>query len=224
MEATKTLILVFIISALPCIASAATPVNDGYLVDSAESIVKNGTEGCWHTIFWTPAMAVDGCDTVVKQEEKPQPKVGVMTPTPQHAPAQEKMPPLKINISEAAHFNFDKTVLKQEDKAILDSLVRELDGATYEVIHVTGHTDRIGSTEYNIGLSLRRANEVKSYLVKKGIPADRIEVEGRGKLQPVTKPTDCRGMTSARAITCLQPDRRTEVTVTVTKGSIASQR
>jgi OOP family OmpA-OmpF porin len=224
MAATKTLILVVIIAALPCMASAATSVNDGYLVDSAESVVKNGYGGCWHTGYWTPAMAVVECDALVHDEIKPSPKLTTMPSPPQPAPAQEKMPSLKINISEAAHFDFDKSVLKPEDKAILDSLVRELDGAAYESIYVTGHTDRIGRAEYNMGLSLRRANEVKSYLIKKGIPANRIEVEGRGKLQPVTKPTDCRGITSARSISCLQPDRRTEVTVTVTKGSIASQR
>ncbi len=223
MTTRKTLILVYMIAAiLPGMASAATPVNEGYLLDSTPSIVKNGYGGCWHTGYWTPAMAVAECDPVVAKDEAP--KVTAMPPLPPLAPVQEKLEPLKINFSEASLFDFDKSALRPDGKVMLDSLVRELDGATYEMIYVTGHTDRIGSAEYNQGLSLRRADEVKDYLVKKGIRSDLIKVEGKGKTQPVTKPTDCRGMTKAGTIACLQPDRRTDVTVDGTKGSVASQR
>jgi OOP family OmpA-OmpF porin len=223
MKTTKTLILVVMITAaLPGMASAATSVNDGYWVDSAGDIVKTGTGGCWHTIFWTPTLAVAGCDPVAaKDEPKPLPKMTAMLPLP---PMPEKTAPQKINFSEASLFDFDKSVLKPDGKLKLDELVHELDEATYEIVYVTGHTDRIGSAKYNMELSLRRANEVKDYLVKKGIPADRIKVEGKGKTEPVTKPTDCRGMTSAGAIACLQPDRRTEVTVSGTSGSATSQK
>ena len=214
MTATRILILVGIIIAagLPGMAPAATPVNEGYLVDSAKIIVKNGYGGCWHTGYWISAMAVAECDAVATRDEiRPSAKVTSIQPQP--APEHEKLPPLKINISEDSLFDFDKSALKPSGQLMLDGLVRELDGATYAVIDVTGHTDRIGSTEYNMKLSLRRANEVKNYLVKKGIPADRIRTEGKGKAQPITKPTDCGGLTSARAIACLQPDRRIRVTV-----------
>jgi OOP family OmpA-OmpF porin len=213
MTATRILILVGIIIAagLPGMASASTPANEGYLMDSTKSIVKNGSGGCWHTIYWTPAMAVAECDAGAdKDEVKSSAKASAMQ---QPAPGQEKMLPRKINISQDSLFDFDKSVLKPNGKAMLDGMARELEGATYEAVYVTGHTDRIGSAEYNVKLSLRRANEVKSYLVKKGIPADRIKTEGKGKAQPITKSTDCRGLTSARAIACLQPDRRIEVTV-----------
>jgi OOP family OmpA-OmpF porin len=46
---------------------------------------------------------------------------------------------------------------------------------------------------------------------RKGIPADRIKTEGKGKTQPITKPTDCRGTTKVRTIACLQLDRRKEI-------------
>ena len=50
MTNTRILILAGIIAAgLPALASAATPANEGYLVDSSASIVKNGSGGCWHT-------------------------------------------------------------------------------------------------------------------------------------------------------------------------------
>ena len=226
MKTTRILILAGIVAAgLPVMASAAVSANDGYLVDSAGNVVKSGFGACWHTGYWTPAMAVDGCDGVTAKEPPvlpPQSSAKPVPPPPAPPAAvpvkQEAVPPPKINFLDAAHFDFDDSMLRPEGEAMLDGLVRELGGATYESIHVVGHADRIGTDEYNMGLSLRRANEVKRYLVSKGIPADRIKVEGKGERQPVTKPADCRGLSSVRTIACLQPDRRTEVTVVGTKG------
>ncbi len=80
------------------------------------------------------------------------------------------MLPQKINFSADALFDFDKAVLKPEGKAMLDELTRVLQGAKYEVILATGHTDRFGTAEYNQKLSIRRANAVKDYLTSKEIP------------------------------------------------------
>ena len=227
MKTTRILILAGIVAAgLPALASAATSANEGYLVDSSGSIVKSGFGACWHTAYWTPALAVSGCDFVpVKQSLAPVPEeVSALSLLPPTAAGPKEVPLPKINFLDAAHFNFDEAVLKPEGKEMLDGLVRELGGATYGAIHVIGHADRIGSTEYNQGLSLRRANEAKSYLVSKGIPADRIKVEGKGEMQPVTKPTDCTGLTRARTIACLQPDRRVEVSVAGSKGAAADKK
>lgn len=211
---TRILILAGVFAAsMPVFATAATSLNDGYLVDSANSIVKNGYGGCWHTIYWTPAMAVAGCDPVAKQEEKTQPKMSSMLPMQ----VQAKVPSQKITFSEEDLFKFNEATLRPMGKVKLDNLVHDLEGANYGAIHVVGFTDRIGSAAYNQRLSLRRADEVKGYLINKGIPADRIQTEGKGKTQPITKSSDCRGMTKAKEIACLQPDRRVEVTVDGTK-------
>lgn len=50
---------------------------------------------------------------------------------------------------------------------------------------VEGHTDGAGGDEYNLDLSIRRANAVVSYLEAKGIPATRLEAKGYGKQRPV---------------------------------------
>lgn len=227
---TKILILAGLIATgLPVLASSATPVNGGYLADSAGNLVKNGHGGCWHTGYWTPEMAISECDPVAaKAEVKQPPKVSATSPAPQPqpklAPVQAKAVLQKINLSEEDLFKFNKAVLKPTGKAKLDNLVRELNGVKYEVIHVAGHTDRIGSAKYNMRLSKRRADVVKSYLVNKGIPADRIDAVGMGKAEPVTKLTDCRGMTRARTIACLQPDRRAEVTVIGTREDVENQK
>jgi len=86
-----------------------------------------------------------------------------------------------------------------------------------EVIIAVGHTDRIGSDAYNQKLSERRAASVKSYLVSKGVEANRVYTEGKGEKQPVTQPGQCPGAKSAKVIACLQPDRRVDIELIGTK-------
>ena len=82
---------------------------------------------------------------------------------------------------------------------------------------------RIGRTDYNQSLSERRAVAVKDYLVSRNVLASRIEADGKGETQPVTKAADCAGRTSPKVIACLQPDRRVDVEMQGTK-TIASSR
>jgi OOP family OmpA-OmpF porin len=127
------------------------------------------------------------------------------------------MAPQKVSFSADALFGFDKSTLKPEGKLELDGLANNLIGVSYDTIHVTGHTDRIGSTKYNQKLSEERANAVRDYLVSKDIAANHITVEGKGELQPTTQPSDCTGPKNTKLITCLQPDRRVDIDVTGTK-------
>jgi len=227
--ATRTLIFAGVAAALlPGLSIAQDTRNQGYLVDSyGNNIVTSSTTGlCWRDSDWTPARSVEPCDPVAKKAEAPAPRVAAVTPPPPQppAPAPEKMLPQKLDFSADALFDFDKSALKPEGKAMLDDLARELNGAKYEVIVATGHADRIGSKAYNQKLSERRANVVKDYLVSKGIPANRINASGRGETQPSTKPGDCKGPINKKLIACLQPDRRVDVEVTGTKGLTTNSR
>ena len=118
-------------------------------------------------------------------------------------------------------FEFDKAVLRPEGKAKLDDLASKLKGVALEVIIAIGHTDPIGSVEYNLKLSVRRAEAVKAYLVSKGIEPNRIYTEGKGKAQQVkTCPSPSpKGeiKTWAQYIACLEPNRRVEVEVVGTR-------
>ena len=229
----KTNILILAGSAAAFVASmsfAQDSKNQGYLVDTyGNSIVTSSNTGlCWRTSDWTPARAVESCDPVARPSEIPAPRVVAAAP-PQKpaavpAPAPAKVAPRSVSFSADALFAFDKSVLKPEGKTLLDDFARQLGGAQYEAILVTGHTDRFGSNEYNQRLSERRANAVKEYLVSKDIPADRIKAEGKGETQPVTLPGDCKGAQSVKVIACLQPDRRVHVEVTAVKNPAASPR
>jgi OmpA-OmpF porin, OOP family len=90
------------------------------------------------------------------------------------------------------------------------------------VIVAVGYTDRIGSDAYNLKLSQRRAAAVKTYLVSKGIPADKIYTEGKGKANPVTG-TTCNKIggpqngSNKKLVDCLQPDRRAVLEIIGTK-------
>ena len=96
----------------------------------------------------------------------------------------------------------------------LDKFASQLHGTQYNQIHVFGYSDRIGSDAYNLKLSQERADAVETYLVQKaGVDASKIEAEGRGKADPVTKPDECGGKRSPKTIACLQPDRRVEIEV-----------
>lgn len=127
--------------------------------------------------------------------------------------------PTKVTFSADALFDFDKATVKPEGKQALDKFAANLSGASFGLISVTGHTDRIGSDTYNMRLSTRRAEAVKIYLVEPaGIPANKITTRGVGESQPLTKPGECKGQRPSKAlIACLQPDRRVDVEVSGTK-------
>lgn len=91
----------------------------------------------------------------------------------------------KVTYAADAFFDFNKSVIKPEAKAKLDDLVDKIKAINLEVIIGVGHTDAMGSDEYNQILSMRRSNAVKAYLINKGVDKTRIYTEGKGEKQPV---------------------------------------
>lgn len=229
MIAGRTLIFAGIAAALlPGMSIAQDTRNQGYLVDTTGTIVTSATTlNCVRDSDWTPAREV-GCNPApVRQVAAPAPKVVAIAPPPQKraaVPAPARVVPQDISFSADSLFAFDKSVLRPAGRATLDDFARQLNGAQYDAIYVTGHTDRFGTSKYNQRLSERRAHAVKNYLVRNRVPANRIYAEGKGETQPVTGPAACKGARSAKVIACLQPDRRVHVAVTGTKGVTTSSR
>lgn len=107
-------------------------------------------------------------------------------------------------------FDFDGATLREEGRAELERIARELAACSSERIVVRAHADRIGSSHYNQLLSARRAWAIRDHLVTLGLPEARLVLEARGAADPVTG-THCDGLTGGALVACLQPDRRAEI-------------
>ena len=86
-------------------------------------------------------------------------------------------------------FEFDKADLRTEDKELLSRIAGILMTSHDYTISVNGHTDDVGSAAYNQKLSERRAQAVRDYLVKAGLPPEILSVEGHGKSLPLVPGT-----------------------------------
>jgi outer membrane protein OmpA-like peptidoglycan-associated protein len=168
-------------------------------------------------IFWlTAKFAFDAAPLppapAPKMAEAPKPVVAPPPPPPPApAPAPAPAPQVqKITLDSKVLFDFDKAVLKPEGKAAIDSQVvgKLAEIQKLEVVVVTGHTDRIGTDEYNQKLSQKRADAVRDYLVSKGVDKAKVETIGMGEKQPVVQ---CDQKNRKELIACLQPNRRVEV-------------
>ncbi len=191
---------------------ANTPYS-AYVQDARGIIARDPFGLCWRTGYWTPADAVPGCDLPICVEPEklvngkcvappppppvvaPPPVAPVTPPPPPPAPTSEK-----VSFAADALFDFDKAILKAEGKAKMDDMVSKMKGINLEVIIAVGHTDSIGTDEYNQKLSIRRAEAVKAYLQGKGIEANRIYTEGKGEKQPVADNKSTAGRAQNRRV------------------------
>jgi len=82
-------------------------------------------------------------------------------------------------------FDFNKSDIKPETYPMIDNVVAILKENPLMNVTLEGHTDNVGSLEYNIALSLKRADAVKAYLIKKGIAAERMKTKGFGFKRPI---------------------------------------
>lgn len=92
------------------------------------------------------------------------------------------------NAGDRAFFEFDKHDLSPDAIATLDRQVAWLLAHPEKVIVVEGHCDERGTREYNLALGERRAHEVVSYLVAKGLPESRVSAVSYGKDRQIEIP------------------------------------
>lgn len=99
------------------------------------------------------------------------------------------------------NFDFDRDELRPDARAILDqqaAWIRQYDDVHFSVF---GHTDLVGSTDYNFDLAKRRADAAVSYLVSRGVPAEQLQsVVSFGETRPIIQ-TARREETNRRAVT-----------------------
>ena len=103
-------------------------------------------------------------------------------------PALEAQP--KRPVSFYLYFQRDTDEFAPESKDLVRQIFAEIARRPAPEIVIIGHTDRVGSMQYNDALSLRRAERCRDELIKLGIPKVRISVAGRGFREPEVPTAD----------------------------------
>ena len=105
-------------------------------------------------------------------------------PTPEPTPAPP--PPVKQRIVlRGVNFDFNSSDIRSSSRPVLDQGAELLKANPSVDVRVEGHTDSVGSEEYNQALSVRRAEAVYRYLVNRGVDPERFTVEGLGESRPI---------------------------------------
>ena len=92
-----------------------------------------------------------------------------------------------VGFDKTVNFDFNSYEILSEDTTSLNAVADLLAEFFDARLLLIGHTDDVGSDEYNMDLSRMRARAVANYLNQRGIDDDRIVTEGRGKRQPLTR-------------------------------------
>ena len=171
------------------IEPSATPVPVPFLEGGEEVLAEETTEA--------------EEETVEAVEETPEEAPEVIPVTP---PAPEKY---MVN---PVFFGFDSDALTAEAKKELDKIADLMQRFPDLAIEVTGHTDAVGTFDYNQGLSMRRANSAAAYLAGKGLDSKRVSVKGKSESEPVAlNRKNNRDLPEGRKL-----NRRVQFTVTTT--------
>ena len=91
---------------------------------------------------------------------------------------------IAVRLTNDILFDFNSAGLRPESQQTLRDLASNFQRYTDETVTVEGHTDNVGSPEYNQGLSERRAYSVRDYLVNQGVAGSRVTAVGFGETQP----------------------------------------
>lgn len=97
-------------------------------------------------------------------------------------------------------FAFDRDEVKPEYRFQLNQLAEALIAHPGTRVRIDGHTDWVGGGAYNMALSKRRANSVKTYLIDRGVDPARLIAVGHGEHQPVADNTSAEGRAKNRRV------------------------
>lgn len=121
--------------------------------------------------------------------------IGNMSAEDKQVIAQPPPPPAEAQrvVLRGINFDFGKADIKPEAEPVLNAAARILRENPDVRVTIEGHTDAIGTDEYNMRLSERRAKVVKQYLVSRGVAAERLDIVGKGRSEPLVPSTTSEG-------------------------------
>lgn len=106
------------------------------------------------------------------------------------APPAQPAEPAMAPETYIVYFDFDKSDIRPDGQQVINQVIADARAMGTPSISVTGHADRAGPADYNMALSLRRADAVREALIAGGISADQITVSGRGEGEPAVPTED----------------------------------
>lgn len=201
-------------------AQRMDPDEKALLLDTRGAPVMSGSL-CWHTGYGPAPLWTAGC-----HPEHPVPVAQYVAPVATAAPTPAPVvvaaaAPLpvyeKVAFDANVLFDSNKSVLRPADRDTLDALVSKMSGLESHSVIAIGYADRMGSDASNQILSEERAGAVKSYLISKGVPADRVKTSAWGETRPSTAAGGCQHANNPKNVACMQPDRHVSIEVSGTR-------
>lgn len=101
-------------------------------------------------------------------------------PPPPPPPAPEE-PPIPRDLLDLVFFPFDSYAITAEAGEVLDRAAETIRQRNIELIRLEGHTDTVGTSEYNLRLSRRRAEAVRNGLIERGVPPTNVYISAKGE-------------------------------------------
>lgn len=169
----------------------------GFTRSAAEIMNADGMAGFVEAVFLTRLLDSDGDGVYDNRDKCPDTPKGVAVdadgcPPKSEATAVPEPMDQKAPVKPGDHwvlndvlFDFDRAVIKPSAAGPLDEVIRILKENPGLRVSLEGHTDSVGTAAYNMGLSVRRADAVKRYMIEKGIDAGRLVTKGYGLTKPV---------------------------------------
>jgi peptidoglycan-associated lipoprotein len=128
-----------------------------------------------------------GCgDDSKKKTTTPSAPVVADTPAASDEPAAAESGPDPASLQATIYFEFDKSELDGAAKAKIEENAKWMKEDPNRVLTIEGHTDEVGTTDYNLALGERRARQTKEYLVALGVDANRIQIITYGEERPAS--------------------------------------
>lgn len=200
---------------------ARVKLDNGVVSDSSTETVGN-------TLLNLGGIFRFGAPAPVVAEAAPEPApiaAAPVEPAPEPAAAEPAPAPVActpqietITIQAEKLFGFDKAKLADTSEIDTQVVEKMKENPIFASVKIVGHTDKLGSEKYNQALSERRANQVRDYIISKGIDGSRLIAVGKGESEPKVNCDNVKGRKAQ--IECLAPNRRVDVeaTRTVEKG------